>query len=117
MTAIPHGDVKIDTRKEPTLSDTKEGATYEQTSKIVYQPHTSHDKAPRDHDHSKPDTWTKALHHHVAWDFGCDIEWEENGQGDVVIQTLHTEINFQLDETRVADIGTIEEAETIDGYQ
>ena len=117
MTAIPHGNVKTDTREESTLSDAKEGATYEQTSKIVHQPHASHDQTPGDHDHRKPDTWTKALHHHVAWDFGRDIEWKENGQGNVVIQTLHTEINLQLDETRVSDIGAIEEAETIDGDQ
>lgn len=85
MAAIPHCDEVIDTREETTFSDTKEDAAGQKALEVVYQAHTSHDETPAEHDEGQPDTWAEALHHHVAWDFGSDIKWEEDGERDVVV--------------------------------
>ena len=117
MSRIPHGDEVADARKKATFGDTKEDATGEKAAEVVYQSHASHDETPRYHDGRQPNTWTEALHHHVAWDLGRNVKWEENGKSDVVIQSFHTKINFQLDETRVTNISAIEEAEPTDRGQ
>lgn len=118
MSRIPHGDEVADAREKATFGDTKEDTTGEKTAEVVYQSHASHDETPTYHDGREPNTWTEAFHHHVARDLGRNIKWEENGKSDVVIQSFHAEIDFQLDETRVANIGAIEEAEpTASGQQ
>ena len=111
MSPIPHGNEVTDTRKETTFGDAEEDAANQETSEVADQTHASHDEAPAYHDDGEPDSWAEALHHYVAWNFGGDVEREENGKRDVVIQTFHTKASLQPDETRVADIGTIEEAE------
>lgn len=111
MTTIPHGDKETDAGEETALGNAKEDTACKDATEVVYQAHASHDESPRDHDDSEPNAWTDALHHHVAWDFGRDVEGEENGKCDVVVETLHSEIDLQIDETRVTDIGTIKKTE------
>lgn len=79
----------------------------------MYQSHAGHNQSPGKHDDGKPDAWTESLHHHIAWDLGGDVEREEDGQGDVVVQALHTQILLEMDEAGISNVGAVEEAETV----
>jgi hypothetical protein len=64
------------------------------------------------HDDRQPQTGAGALHHHVTWDLGQDVEREENGQRDIVHNggtTVdgHAQIRLKTEQLGIADVGAI----------
>jgi hypothetical protein len=53
---------------------------------------------------------TVLYHHHIAGDLCCDVEREKNGEAVVVLQAMELEIGFQMIQSRIANVGTVEEA-------
>ncbi len=76
----------------------------------MHETHASHDQAPADHDECKPDTWACSLEHHIAWDFGGNIEGKEDRESDVVVQPFHPKVLLEIDEAGIADVGAVEVA-------
>ena len=119
MATIPHGNVISDTWEESTLSDTQEDAGCYEATEVLNETHADHDNSPCKHDDSEPDGWAEALHGHVGWNLGSDVEWEENSEGDIVVQVLHFEILLKRIETSISDVCAVKERKTVgmlDGY-
>jgi hypothetical protein len=112
MATIPHRNEIVDTGEQSTFSNAKENTACEKTAEVLYQTLASHDSAPGDHDESQPQAGANTLHHHVAWDLGRDIEREEDGKCDVVVQPVHPQVSFETDKTRISNIRAIEVAES-----
>jgi hypothetical protein len=55
-------------------------------------------------------TWTCSLEHHIAGDFGGDIEGKKDRESDVIVQSFHSKFLLEVDETGIADVGTVEVA-------
>ena len=63
-----------------------------------------HTKAPGNHNRAKPLGWARPLHHDVGRYLGRHIPREEDGECDVVVQALQSEVGLQPGQTSVADI-------------
>ena len=109
MATIPHSNVVSDTWKESTLSDTKENAGCDEATEVLDETHADHDNSPCKHDNCEPDGWAEALHGHVGWNLGSDVEWEEDSEGDIVVQVLHLEVLLEGVETSISDVGAVKE--------
>jgi hypothetical protein len=111
MATIPHSNEIVNTGEQSTLGNAKEYTACKKTAEILYQTLESHDSAPGDHDESQPQAGANTLHHHIAWDLGRDIEGEEDGKCDVVVQPFHSQVSFETEKTRISNIRAIEVAE------
>lgn len=112
MTRIPHRDEITDAGEEAAFSDTEKDAAGKETSISMHEAHGDHDHAPRHHDGGDPDARSEALQDQITRDLGRDVEGEEDGKGIVVIQPAHVEVSLEVDESCVAHIGAVQEAET-----
>lgn len=114
MSLIPESDVVSDTGEETTLSETESHASGEKTTKVIGDTHKGCDDGPGDHDAGNPDGGTEALHGHVGGDLGCDVEGEEDGDGDIVIPLAgHAQGLFETSELSITDVCTIEERKEV----
>jgi hypothetical protein len=69
------------------------------------------------HDDREPQTGSKAFHHHVRWNLSGDIEWEKDGQCNVVLNSLwallgHAQILLKTKKFGIADVGAIQKGKT-----
>jgi len=111
VSAVPLRDVVVDAWEETALKQAKEDACGEQAGVVLDKALADHTGGPADHDEGQPDGWPDALHHGVAGDLGRDVEWEEDGEAVVVLQTVQAQVLFEVVEAGVADVCAIEEAE------
>jgi len=81
--AVPHGDVVSHTREETTFCDTKTGTSGEETVVVVDYTHQCTANTPSDHDERDPEGWSCLLHHQVGGDLCENVEWEEDGEGNL----------------------------------
>jgi hypothetical protein len=69
------------------------------------------------HNDSEPKAWSKTFHHHVGWDLSGDIEWEEDGQRNIVLDSLwafprHAQVLLKTEEFGISNVCTIQKGKT-----
>ena len=90
---IPESAQIYRTREEASFEDTEENSGYQQASEVLDNAHHSHNDTPADNEYSEVIRGTlKSLQKHVRWDFEEDIWHEENGQYDVPLNAIQSEI-------------------------
>ena len=73
------------------------------------EPHSSHDDAPKDHDHRDEDRRSETLEKDLSQRFEDGIRDKENGEREVVLGARHMEVFRQAVNFRIPDIGSIKE--------
>lgn len=109
MSAIPHSYVVVNSWKEATFEDTEEYSCCHKTRVLLDEALADHRHRPEYHDKSKPDARSEAFHHHVAGDFGGDVEREQNGETVVVLQAVESKILLEVVESGIPNVCTIQE--------
>jgi hypothetical protein len=90
-------------RIERRLSDTKKEPTRNQPTKILHQRRTTTHNRPDEHPRAHVDARLDARDEHVAGDLHEDVADEEDGDGGVELNSCHTEVFFQVVQTRLGD--------------
>lgn len=114
MTLVPHGDVEGNTREQTTLCDTESSTSNQETGIALHDTHEGCDNGPNNHDEGNPERRTRLLHHQVGRNFSENVEGEEDGKSDIVIETLEAKILLEGTETSVTNVGSIEERQEIE---
>lgn len=81
------------TRKQTTFGNTQRSASCQEPRVVGNRPHERTAYTPGHHDNRDPERRTGFLHHQVRWDLGGDVEWEEDGECDLIRQYVpeHTQ--------------------------
>ena len=110
---VPLGDVVVDTGVQPCLKQAQESAGGQEAGVVLDEALTDHAGGPCNHDKGEPSRGLESLHHHVAWDLGRHVERVKDDQAVVVLELVQTEISFQVLQSGVANVGSVEEAEAL----
>lgn len=92
----------------PALEDTQEYACSHQARVIRYEALGDHRGRPKEHNERQPDRSPRPLEHGIAWYLNCYVEWEEDGEAIVVLQTMELKVLLEMVKTGIADVGSIE---------
>lgn len=85
---IPLRDIVIDAWEKATFEDTKKHSCCHQAGVIGDEALADHRQRPEEHNECKPNGWPDALHHHVRWYLGGNVEGKQNGETVIVLYAL-----------------------------
>jgi hypothetical protein len=108
MPAIPLGDVVVNSWKQTPFEQSKKDSRRHESWIILDETLADHRDGPEDHNESKPHAGSKTLHHHIAGNFGCDVERKENRQTIIVLKAMQLEIFLKIIQAGISNVGSIQ---------
>jgi hypothetical protein len=69
-----------------------------------------HGRGPAYHNQGQPDRRTESLDSHIAWDLGGNVERKQYRQSIVVLDAFQVKVLFEMVESGVPDVGSVQKA-------
>ena len=111
---IPTTQIVVDPRKQPSFRKPQPPPRSHHALEIMRQPHRGHHNPPKHHNNRYEDTRPQPLEQDIGEGFKERVGDEENGETGIVLATCDLEGLLETVETRIADVGAVEEGDQVE---